>query len=99
VTIRASIVVALPASQEVVELELPEGSTLRQALDACDIGKRHPEFGPVEAWRVGIWSRPARLDRVLRDGDRVEVYRALKADPKAMRHARVRRATRSRNAP
>jgi putative ubiquitin-RnfH superfamily antitoxin RatB of RatAB toxin-antitoxin module len=80
-------------------VDLPEGSTLGAALEAAGAAQRHPELGPMQSWRVGIWSRPARLDSVLREGDRVEVYRALKADPKAMRRARVRRATRSRNAP
>ena len=98
-TLRASVAVALPGSQEVIEVELPDGSRLRDALEAAGAAKRHPELGPMETWRVGIWSRPARLDSALREGDRVEVYRPLKADPKAMRRARVKRATRSRNAP
>jgi len=97
--LRASVAIASPEGQEVIEVDLPGGSTLQDALEAAGAARRHPELGAMEAWRVGIWSRPARLDSVLRDGDRVEVYRALKADPKAMRRARVRRATRSRNAP
>jgi putative ubiquitin-RnfH superfamily antitoxin RatB of RatAB toxin-antitoxin module len=97
--LRVSIAVALPGQQDVVDVAVPEGATLREALEAADIPRRHPELGPVDALQVGIWSRRARLESVLRDGDRVEVYRALKADPKAMRRARVRRATRSRSGP
>jgi putative ubiquitin-RnfH superfamily antitoxin RatB of RatAB toxin-antitoxin module len=49
--------------------------------------------------RAGIWSRAAKLATVLRDGDRVELYRPLNADPKDMRRSRaaVRPSSRSRS--
>jgi putative ubiquitin-RnfH superfamily antitoxin RatB of RatAB toxin-antitoxin module len=50
---------------------------------------------------VGIWSRAASLETALREGDRVELYRDLKADPKDMRRrrARLKPSTRSRSGP
>jgi uncharacterized protein len=42
--------------------------------------------------KVGVYSRPVKLDDVLQDGDRVEIYRPLIADPKEMRRQRAERA-------
>jgi putative ubiquitin-RnfH superfamily antitoxin RatB of RatAB toxin-antitoxin module len=90
---RISVAIALPSRQEVVELDLPAGSTVADALGAVK-----PE-GPFES--VGIWGARVLQDTVLREGDRVELYRALKADPKDQRRRRVkpRPSTRSRSGP
>jgi len=97
---RVSVAVALPGRQEVIELALPEGATVRDALAAEAVRARFPAIGAGKP-RVGIWSRAVSLATLLREGDRVEVYRALVADPKAMRRARarLRASTRSRNGP
>jgi len=95
---KVSVVVALPDLQEVIELELAPGATLSDALAAARLGQRFPgvEFN---AMRTGIWSRTAKPSTALREGDRIELYRALKADPKQMRRKRaaVRRSSRSRS--
>ncbi len=97
---RIAIVAPTPERQDVVELELAEGSTVADALERV---RSHPAFAQVdwERVRLGVWSRECARDTSLRDGDRVEIYRALKADPKAQRRARARLkpSTRSRNAP
>jgi len=98
--VRVAIVVARAARQEVVEIELAEGSTVAEALERV---RAHRAFAEVD-WarlRVGIWSRECAPDTVLRDGDRIELYRALVADPKAQRRARARLkpSTRSRSGP
>jgi len=84
-----SVAVALAQRQDVVELELPAGSRIADALDAP---AARSLLAGMDAGRldVGIWSRPCALDTPLRDGDRVEVYRPLVADPKAARRARAR---------
>ena len=97
---RVAIVVARAARQEVVEIELAEGSTVAEALERV---RAHRAFAEID-WarlRVGIWSRECTPDTVLRDGDRIELYRALVADPKAQRRARARLkpSTRSRSGP
>ena len=98
--IRVLVALALPGRQEVLELEMPEGSTVRDAIAAAKLGERFPgiDSGALEA---GIWSRVASASTVLREGDRVELYRALKADPKDARRARARLtpSTRSRSEP
>ena len=97
-TLRVAVAIALPDRQEVVELELAEGATVADALAAARVTERFPG---MERAAVGIWSRPCTPERVLRDGDRVEVYRGLRADPKAGRRARARLkpSSRSRSGP
>jgi uncharacterized protein len=96
--VRASVAIALALRQEVIEVELPEGSTVSDALAAARVHELFPEIDRTQV-SVGIWSRPASLETALREGDRVEIYRSLKADPKAMRRARARLkpSTRSRS--
>ena len=91
-TIRVSVVVALPQHQEVIELDLPAGSTVAEALEQSRVAERFAELASP-ALKVGIWSRPCSRDTPLRDGDRVEIYRPLAADAKQMRRARARRRT------
>jgi putative ubiquitin-RnfH superfamily antitoxin RatB of RatAB toxin-antitoxin module len=95
--LRVTVAAALPGHQEVIEVELPEGATAADAARAARIGERFPQLGaPL---RLGIWSRPCEESTPLRDGDRVEAYRALRADPKEQRRARARLkpSTRSRS--
>jgi uncharacterized protein len=98
--IRVQLAVAFPERQEVLELDMPEGSTVSDAIVAANLRERFPGIDPG-AFDVGIWSRVASAATVLREGDRVELYRALKADPKDARRARARLtpSTRSRSGP
>jgi putative ubiquitin-RnfH superfamily antitoxin RatB of RatAB toxin-antitoxin module len=87
VSVRVSVAVAWPARQEVIDLELPDGSTVSDAIAALEA--RFPGAGLAQM-RPGIWSRPCAANQHLRNGDRVELYRPLVADAKQMRRARVR---------
>ena len=84
---RVSVAVAWPGRQEVIEMDLPEGSTIADAVARAQA--MLPEAKLAEM-RTGIWSRPCRAETPLREGDRVELYRPIVADAKAMRRARVR---------
>ena len=97
---RIQVAVALRESQDVVELELPEGSTVADALAAREVAARWPQL-PAEGASVGIWSKPCSRETRLREGDRVEVYRPLQATPRDARRARARlkTSTRSRSGP
>ena len=99
-SIKVLVALALPQLQEVVEVELPRGARVADAIEAARLRERFPGLEPARM-AVGIWSRPCGLDAPLRDGDRVELYRPLSADPKSMRRARarVRPSTRSRSGP
>ena len=97
---RVQVAVALPDRQEVIEVELPAGATVAGALAAARLTQRFPGMD-ASSVSVGIWSKPCGLDAPLREGDRVELYRALEADPREMRRARarLRPSNRSRNGP
>lgn len=71
-------------------ISLPRGSTLAAALAACGLRPAEPNARP-DSQRVGVWGRAATLATVLRDGDRVELYRALIVDPKEARRLRYRK--------
>lgn len=99
-TLNVAVAVALPGRQQVIALVLPEGSTAADALVAARVRERFPQVD-LDAAKLGIWSRPCDPGTALREGDRVEVYRALADDPKSLRRARARLkpSTRSRSGP
>ena len=78
-----------PGVNDLVSLQLPEGSTLADALSASGLVQRHSL--PLEGVRVGIWCKAKELSAPLRDRDRVEVYRPLIVDPKEARRLRYKR--------
>ncbi|WP_416761717.1 RnfH family protein [Roseateles sp. So40a] len=80
-----------PGTLRECHLSLPAGSTLRDALVASTwFDAAGPER--LGGLQVGIWGRAQPLDAPLREGDRVEVYRALTVDPKEARRQRYRDA-------
>ena len=82
--LRVEVVRAQPEHLTSIALELEPGATVRAALLAAGLPLDQP---------VGVYGRRVELDHRLADGDRVEVYRPLRADPK---EARRRRALRTR---
>lgn len=90
--VRVELVYAFPDAQEVLELELPEGVTARRALHLSGVLDRHSDIDEKTV-TFGIYGRTVAADTILKDGDRVEIYRPLLADPKL---ARRRRAARTR---
>lgn len=80
--ITIEVAYALPEQQWLLEEKVPEGTTVGEALARSLIHEYVPD---LKIDKVGIWSKPVKLDQVLRDGDRIEIYRPLKVDPKARR--------------
>jgi putative ubiquitin-RnfH superfamily antitoxin RatB of RatAB toxin-antitoxin module len=78
-----------PGEADRVSLRLPVGTTAAQALQASGMVGRHGLAGGDV--RVGVWSRVCDPDTVLRDRDRVEIYRPLTVDPKEARRQRYQR--------
>jgi putative ubiquitin-RnfH superfamily antitoxin RatB of RatAB toxin-antitoxin module len=93
-SLRVSLVLALPGCQDVVERALDDGATVGDAIAAAALAQRFPGLDPG-ALDVGVWSRPCDRATPLRDGDRVELYRPLRVDAKAERRARARLRTSS----
>jgi hypothetical protein len=89
-TIPVEVAYARPDVQRIVALEVPEGTTLREALERSGIAELFPEID-LERAPVGIFGTVVKdRERVLRAGDRVEIYRPLIADPKAQRAERAK---------
>lgn len=78
-----------PAPRDVHEwtLELPEGSKVAQALEGCELFGRFPDL-ELENPVLGVWGKRVAPGKVLHEGDRVEVYRNLRVDPKVARRER-----------
>ena len=87
---RSSIEVcyALANEQALIAVDLPEGATLQQAIDASGILQRYPQID-LGTQKVGVFGKLKPLDTVLADHDRVEIYRPLLVDPKLSRQRRV----------
>ena len=83
--LRIEVVRARPERQETVALELEQGATVRAALRAAGMPLDQP---------VGIYGRRVALDARLADGDRVEIYRRLRAEPQDARRQRALKAKR-----
>jgi len=89
--IEVTVVLALPDRVTEIAVRLPAGATLADALEGSGLSERHRDVDVTRA-RVGIFGKLSDRKAVLADGDRVEVYRALIADPK---EGRIRRAAAS----
>lgn len=87
---RVEVVYALSDRQELIELELEAGATVADAVRASGLAERHPDIRP-EKGPFGVFARRCGPERVLRPGDRVEIYRPLKVDPKEARRQRARK--------
>uniref|UniRef100_Q47DK5 UPF0125 protein Daro_2340 n=1 Tax=Dechloromonas aromatica (strain RCB) TaxID=159087 RepID=Q47DK5_DECAR len=79
---------ALPNKQELVRVKLPEGALVQQALEASGLLDKYPEID-LKKNKFGIWNKLSKVDSVLRDKDRVEIYLPLIADPKEVRKQRA----------
>ncbi len=87
--LKIQVCYALPDSTTFLELTLPAGSTVKQAIDTSGVLARFPEID-LSVQKVGVFGKLKSLDAVLHDGDRIEIYRALQADPMESRRRRAK---------
>ena len=87
-TLRVAVAWASPAAQGVVDITLPDGATVADAVAACG-ALGHAGVAAANA-AYAIHGQTARATTPLADGDRVEITRPLVADPKAARRDRAR---------
>ncbi|MCW0044892.1 RnfH family protein [Burkholderia pseudomallei] len=85
---------ALPKRKSLTPVTLPDGATVRDAIDASGVLALHPEIDLGSA-KTGIFGKLAPLDAPLADHDRVEIYRPLIVDPKVARQRRVEKTRRA----
>ena len=86
--ISVQICYALPGASFLKTLTLDKGATITQAIEASGLLRSHPEID-LSQQRQGIFGKLKTADTELRDGDRIEVYRPLQADPKETRRRRA----------
>ncbi len=83
------VVYALPAKQVVLPLQVAPDTTVSQAIEMSGILQQFPEIDLAGANKVGIFGKQVKLDAVVHDQDRIEIYRPLIADPKEIRRKRA----------
>lgn len=83
-TIDIEVVFALPERQSLVGLAIPAGATVGEAIELSGIADEFPEHD-LSACRTGIWGRFVERDHVPEDGDRIEIYRPLRIEPREAR--------------
>jgi len=86
--ITVEVAYALPEKQYLQKVTLDAGSTVEQAIIASGLLTLRTDIS-LDKNKVGIYSRPVKLQDEVQDGDRVEIYRPLIADPKALRRQRA----------
>jgi len=80
---KIGIAYALPQRQVWFDVNLPDGATIKDAIERSGIIGQFPEID-LEKNKVGIYGKVSKLDAVLNDGDRVEIYRPIICDPKTV---------------
>lgn len=86
--IDVELVYALPTEQLLIKSEVPRGTTIAEALRLSGMLDKHPEID-LEKGKFGIFGKLSKTDTVLREKDRIEIYRPLIADPKEVRRKRA----------
>ena len=89
--IRVEVAYALPEKQYQQRVTLSEGATVEEAINASGLLELRSDIDLAKN-KVGIFSRPVKLADAVQDGDRVEIYRPLIADPKELRRKRAEKA-------
>lgn len=86
---RVSVCYAQPEDVFLVTLDVPAGSTLTEVVTASGVLARYPTLDLTRN-KLGIFGKLRPADTAVRDGDRVEIYRPLQADPMESRRRRAR---------
>lgn len=86
--INVEVVYATPEKQTLLTVSLFENCTVAEAIMQSEILKQFSELH-LEFLNVGIFSTPCTLDRCVKNGDRIEIYRPLQHDPKEARRQRA----------
>jgi putative ubiquitin-RnfH superfamily antitoxin RatB of RatAB toxin-antitoxin module len=86
--IKVEVLYALPHEQTLLTVEIAQGTTLADAIKISGMLEKYPDID-LASNKAGIFGKLSKPDVVLRDKDRVEIYRPLIADPKEVRRKRA----------
>ncbi len=85
------VVYGVPDKQKILAISVPQKTTIKEAIIASGIMTLFDDIDLTKN-KVGIWNKVAKLDDILEEGDRIEIYRPLLADPKEVRKRRAEKA-------
>lgn len=85
------VIYATPMQQKLISIEVKAGATIEQCIQQSGVLTEYPEIN-LDDTKVGIFSQVKPLNHQVVDGDRIEIYRPLIADPKAVRRKRAEQA-------
>lgn len=94
-TLHIQLCYALPEAAVLLELDIRQGSTLEEAINQSGLLSQYPDID-LSTNKVGVYGKLKPLDTKARDGDRIEIYRPLRADPMESRRRRAQHKTRSK---
>ena len=80
---KIEVVYALPQRHAWLRLDVPEGTTVRQAVERSGILAQFPEID-LGVQKVGVYGKVVALDSAVEEGARIEIYRPITADPKTV---------------
>jgi len=86
--IKVEVAYALPHEQLILEVELPQNCDVEEAIKRSGMLERYPQID-LSTDKVGIFGKMCKLNAGLHNKDRVEIYRALIADPKESRRQKA----------
>lgn len=89
--LKIEVAFALPDEQSLLVVHVAEGANIQTCIEQSGILQRHAEID-LSQNKVGIWSRSRKLTDLVKEGDRIEIYRPLIADPKDVRRRRAEKA-------
>ncbi|RUO65603.1 hypothetical protein SAMN06297229_0972 [Pseudidiomarina planktonica] len=89
--IQVEVAYATPEQQKIIVVRVPAGATVHDCIVRSNITEFFADID-LDQQKVGIWSKACKLDTTPRDGDRIEIYRPLTADPKEVRRRRAEQA-------
>lgn len=92
--LKVELACALQQDVLLVSLQLPDGATVKDAIEQSGILDRYPQLSPVSG-STGIFGKLCAEGTLLQEGDRVEIYAPLRADPKQARRNRAVRRDKS----
>lgn len=80
---RIAVAYITPARQFIHDFELEEGATVASAIERSGVCRRFPDID-LSSQKVGVTGKLSKLDALVADGDRVEIYRPITADPETV---------------
>jgi len=94
IKVHVEVVLAMPGQQELIALDLVADATVADAIEQSGIVEMFEGF-VLDPAKLGIFGQKVPLEQVLRDGDRVEIYRPLLIDPKEVRRQRAQKQSKT----